>query len=106
VLGGELVHPEWMPVFGPGSPDEVQNPDQYSKDDLVSMIMEGYPKACEIARAATEEAMARPHGVELLADTPIATTGDLVAHLLGTHFSFHLAQLSGWRRAAGHGPLF
>ena len=105
LLGGELSHPQWMPVFGPGSSDVVENADQYSKDELVDEIVCGYRQLIELADSADPEHLKQPHGIELLEGTPIATVGDVVSHLLGTHFSFHLAQLSAWRRAAGFGPI-
>lgn len=106
LLGGRLEHVRWLPVFGPGSSDDVENPDQYSRDELVRMIVEGYPALCETAAGADPELLKKPHGVELLAGTTIETVEDIVAHLLSTHFAFHLAQLSAWRRAAGHSALF
>ncbi len=106
LLGGELEHKNWAIAFGPGSSDDVQNPEKYSRDELVDAIVNGYPKLCEAARQAAPEPLAEPHGMELLANTPCQTRGDLLAHLLTSHLAFHVAQLSGWRRAAGHGPLF
>lgn len=106
LLGGTLKHPEWAAVFGPGSSDDVEGPEQYSKDELIAAIVDGYPKLCAAAQQAPAAPLAEPHGLELLAGTAIQTRGQLLAHLLTTHLSFHVAQLSGWRRAAGHGPLF
>jgi len=49
--------------------------------------------------------MDQPHSVQILKETPIRTNGDLLAHLMSTHQSFHLAQLSACRRKAGKGPI-
>jgi len=106
LLGGELQHKNWAIAFGPQSSDEVRNPEKYSASEFVSAITNGYPKLCEAAAQASNDHLSEPHGLELLANTPIQTRGQLVAHLLTTHFSFHLAQLSSWRRAAGHKFLF
>ncbi len=106
LCGGSLTHPEWLPVFGPGSSDKVENAASYSADSMVQEIVTRYPKMAEMARNADPTAMETPHTVELLNGTPIKTVGHVVSHLLSSHFSFHLAQLSAWRRAAGHGPLF
>ncbi len=46
------------------------------------------------------------HSVPLLAKTPLKTRGDLAAHILSTHFAFHLGQLSTLRRMLGRPPLF
>lgn len=105
LLGGTLEHPEWMPIFGPGSSDEVADAGRFAKDDLVEVIHAAYPKVCELAAATPAERLAQPHGFELLSDTPISTVGDLTSHGLTSHFAFHLAQLSSWRRADGKGPI-
>lgn len=105
MLGGEMKHPAWLPLFGPASSDDVSNSDNYTKEEFTSHIVAEYPRLCEMLTAAPEERMNAPHGVELLEGTLIETVGDLQAHLLTTHFSFHLAQLSGWRRAMGGAPL-
>jgi len=104
--GGTITHPEWLKVFGPGSPDQIEDAGMYSKEEFTTTIIEGYSALAELARNADEATLAGPHGVPLLEGTPVQTAGDLVAHLLTSHLSFHLAQLSGWRRAAGHSPLF
>lgn len=106
MLGTPLKTPEWMPVFGPESSDKIENPESYDAADLITKIKEGYPVLCQAAASADAEALAAPHGAAILDGTPLVTRGDLVAHLLTTHFSFHVAQLSAWRRAAGHAPLF
>ena len=104
--GGQMLHPEWMPIFGPGSSDDVENANVYGKEQFMDLILSDYPKLGELASAAEKEQFAEPHGVALLNNTPIQTKGELVSHLLSTHFAFHSAQLSCWRRAAGHGPIF
>ena len=106
MLGTPIKTTEWMPVFGPGSSDEIQNPDNYDAADLITKVKEGYAGFCEAAASADAEALAAPNGVDLLEGSVLVTRGDLVSHLLTTHFSFHVAQLSAWRRAAGHAHLF
>jgi hypothetical protein len=106
VFGQPLKHLDWLKLFGPGSSDEVRGADRFSKQDLVRQILTDYPALCAAAQTAEPAAMSQPHGVGLLEGTPIETTGDLLAHLLSSHFAFHLAQLSAWRRAAGHPHLF
>lgn len=104
-FGIPVEHPAWMIDFGPASTDEV-NAAEYSKDDFVKMTLEGYPRLCDAILSGTPEQLDAPHGIRMLAGTPIVTVGELMSHLLTSHFAFHLAQLSGWRRAAGKGPLF
>lgn len=105
LCGGDLTHPRWLVLFGPGSSDEITSGD-YSVEELATAITDTYERFIALAVQADADHLAQPHGVELLEGSPVATIGDLVAHLLSTHFSFHLAQLSGWRRAAGHSHLF
>ena len=104
--GGDLTHTRWLPVFGPGSSDEIEDKGRYSKSEFVDSIHSSYERFATLSNDVTVEAMQVPHGIELLDGTAIRTAGDVVAHLLSSHFAFHLAQLSAWRRAAGHGPLF
>lgn len=106
LLGGELQHQDWMATFGPGSSDDVANPENYSKDEFMTNIKSSYEKLTQMANSADEDTLNRPHGVELLDETKLNTVGDLIGHLLTTHFAFHTAQLSGWRRATGHTHLF
>ena len=98
-------HESWKEVFGPGSSDDVSDAEQYEKDELVDLVRTGYPRLCETVSQASPDSMDEPHGLTLMKGAPIQTAGDMIAHLLTTHFSFHLSQLSSWRRASGKGPL-
>jgi hypothetical protein len=106
MLGGEIEHRAWLPLFAPGSKDNFTSSDGHSRDELLSCIQSSYAKLCEMASSADDEVLDRPHGVELLNDTVLNTVGDVVAHLMTTHLSFHAAQLSAWRQASGHKYLF
>ena len=106
MLGTPIKTTEWMPVFGPGSSDQVENPESYDAADLIVKIKEGYAGLCQAAATADPEALAAPNEVDLLQGSPLVSRGDLVSHLLTTHFAFHIAQLSAWRRADGHAHLF
>jgi len=106
LIGTPVKTPEWLPVFGPGSSDNVENPDAYDAEDLVIKIKDGYTQLCQAACGADATALSEPHEVAFLEGSPLVTRGDLLSHLLTTHFAFHTAQLSAWRRAAGHAPLF
>lgn len=105
LLGGELQNEAWVPVFGPRSSDEVTGAENYSKDTFVKHIHSEYAKLRDMVAVAPAERLDQPHGVDVLEGSLVETVGDLQAHLLTTHFSFHLAQLSGWRRAMGGEPL-
>lgn len=99
-------HPAWFPIFGPGSKDHVKPDKDYSKALFMHKIEDLYPRLCHRIQEAQPDLFARPHGAAILANTPIKNVGEILAHLLTSHFSFHLAQLSGWRRSAGFGPLY
>jgi uncharacterized damage-inducible protein DinB len=42
-----------------------------------------------------------PHEVEFLKPTPLKTNRHLLSHLMTTHESMHIGQLSTWRRQMG-----
>ena len=106
LCGGTIEHMAWLPAFGPGSSDEITDEGRYSKDEFMSVITNGYPKLAELAANASADVLDQPHGVELLNGSALVTVGDVLSHLLSSHFAFHIAQLSAWRRAAGHSALF
>lgn len=106
LLGGDATHREWIPVFGPGSSGKVEPDDAYTQESFLAAINTAYPKMHTLAAAADEELLARPHGVELLEDTPVKTVSQIATLILTNHFAFHLSQLSSCRRAAGHAALF
>jgi len=106
LLGGELTHPEWLAQFGPGSTDDFASSNLFEKDEFLNCINSSYSQMIKLATKSEAERLNAPHGVELLDGTPVKTLGDLIAHLLTTHFAFHTAQLSCWRRANGHPHLF
>ncbi len=95
----------WHSMFGPGSnPAEIPSP-QPSKAELMLAIEDGCRRVMEAAPSASPDAMNQPHAVQLLKETPLKTNGDVLAHLMSTHQSFHLAQLSACRRKSGKGPI-
>ncbi len=72
----------------------------------MTVITDGYPKLAQLAAETSADVLNQPHGIELLNGTALVTVGDVLSHLLSSHFAFHIAQLSAWRRAAGHSALF
>jgi hypothetical protein len=106
MLGGSVAHPEWVPVFGPGSSDIIHQNEALNKRAMISIARDSYEKLRELAAKADEKSVSRPHNVALFDGTPIQTVGQLVTVLLTSHFGFHLSQLSSCRRTAGFGPLF
>ncbi len=106
MLGGNIDHREWLPLFAPGTKDEFTSSQGHSRDELIACIKSSYPRLSELANEADQTMLNQPHGVDLLKPTVLKTVGDVVAHLMTTHLAFHIAQLSAWRRANGQGPLF
>jgi hypothetical protein len=107
LMGGEIQHPEWIPVFGAGSSGKVEPGNGLSLALLKQSLMDGYAKVQQMALDPTvEPILGRKHGVALFANSPIRTVEDAVAILLTNHFGFHMAQLSSCRRDAGYAALF
>lgn len=106
LLGGSVSHPDWMPLFGPGSTDQIAKTDAMTIPQLATAVTTAYETLRTLAAAADPEAMAHNHRIPLFRGTSIKTVGDCVTLLLTNHFGFHLAQLSSCRRAEGHAPLF
>lgn len=106
ILGKQMQHADWVPVFGPGSSDDVKNPEAYSADEFIAVIDQAYPRLMDLIDETPADVLGADHPIELLQGGALVTVADVQAHLLTSHFAFHTAQLSGWRRAAGFGPLF
>jgi hypothetical protein len=88
------VPPTWGKLFGPGSSGRC-DPNGPSKAELVEAVQSLHAKVGAAMRAASPEAMAKPHGFEFLPkDSPLATKGDFIGYLVTTHAFYHLAQLS------------
>ena len=95
-------HVAYGPASKPGTSDRV-NP---TKPELLAAIDEGYSRVCFSLPTVSAEHLSVPHGVALLDGTLLKTRGDLVCHILTTHFALHLGQLSTNRRMLGRPPLF
>ncbi len=106
ILGLERACPrEWHLMFAPGTkPAELKGP-LPSKEELMTAYEKGHARVSEAAPGASPEAMSQPHAVEILKPTNLKTLGDVMGHLMCTHESFHLAQLSACRRKAGKPPV-
>ena len=106
LLGGTIAHVPWLKLFGPGSSDQIADDGSLSKSLLVDTVHSSYQQLRVLAAQAIPQKMEEPHGAEILKGTPIQTKGQLIAHLLSSHFGSHLSQLSSCRRAEGHKALF
>jgi hypothetical protein len=93
---------EWHQRCGPGSTLSSERSFYASKHELLSALEAGHARVSEAAGKATEEVLNKPHGVDLaFVKNTFPTVGDLLVHLMTTHTSFHLGQLSLWRRMMG-----
>jgi len=106
LLGGRISHPRWWVQFGPGSSDQVAEDASLTLESLVQANTEAYAQFRMMAAQADAQKLQVPHGAEILKGTGIDTIGQLISHLLTSHFAAHLSQLSCCRRAAGHKALF
>jgi hypothetical protein len=93
---------EWHQRCGPGSTLSAERSFYAGKGELLAALEAGHACVSEAAGRATEDVIARPHGVELaFVKNTFPTVGDLLVHLMTTHTGFHLGQLSTWRRMKG-----
>lgn len=106
LLGGDLQHPHWLPLFGPGSSGKLDSNPEFSRDVQMPNLVQAYEGLRNLAANATSVQVSRPHGIDLFADSPVATVGHAVALMLTNHFGFHLAQLSSCRREQGLPAIF
>ena len=97
---------EWHKAYGPESQPGSHADVLPTKAELVAAIDQGYSQLVNLALDASVETMNEPHSVGLLSNTPLKTKGDIVAHILATHFATHIGQLSVLRRMTGKKPLF
>jgi len=96
---------EWHVQFAPGTKSADVAAPYPSKGDLLGAIEAGHRRVSEAVPTASSEAMSQAHAVELLKPTVLKTVGDVLAHLMTTHESFHISQLSACRRSCGKGTI-
>ncbi len=106
ILGLHRACPkQWHAMFAPGTNPAALETPLPSKSELVEAFENGCRRVIEAMPDAKSEVLDAPHAIELLKTTVLKTNGDVLAHLMTTHESFHLAQLSACRRKAGNGPV-
>lgn len=102
----DLAAPEgWNELFMPGT-TPVAELGKYPKKAVLMAELEATQAAVEKAFLGMSEAdMEKPTTDEELKDI-FPTVGDTAVGLLMGHRSFHIGQLSAWRRAMGLAPVF
>ncbi len=96
----------WHAAYGPGTEPGTAAKVRPSREELMSVIKNGYSLLCDSLKNAAEGQLSAAHEVDLLKHTVLKTKGQLTAHILSSHFSTHLGQLSTLRRLMGFDPLF
>ena len=110
-LGNKMLNAEpacddsWFAAFGPGSQPGDASAPTFSLTDVLADIQQGYTRLLKLTKEASPETLNEKHGFEPL-EPALMSKQDLMSHLLTTHFSYHLAQLSACRRAKGLAPVF
>lgn len=97
---------EWHTAYGPTSQPGTADEIRPSREELLQVIEKSYKTLCDAVGQATAEQLTPPHSVAILKRTPLKSKGDIIAHILATHFATHLGQLSVWRRLSGRPPIF
>ena len=96
---------QWFASYGPGSQPGDANAPAFTVADILVDLEKGYSRLLELTKNASAELLDQKHGFEPL-EPAISTKRDLMSHLLTTHITYHLAQLSACRQAKGHSPVF
>ncbi len=107
-LGAEARFPKASaPLFQRTSDPEAlaAATDLPTRAELLSILTAAAEQIAARLPKVPAEALAQPHGVPFLADSPAKTVGDVLLHVLTTHLGFHTAQLALIRRHLGHKPL-
>lgn len=104
-IGGELGLAPWLPhswvaLFRTGStpqPSAAANP---SRSELLTALADAQARLARTLGSLAPEALAAPLP-DVRHRSAVPTVGHAALHILSGHTSFHLGQLSLWRRAAG-----
>jgi hypothetical protein len=106
ILGAPRVAPaEWHKRFGRGMSPKGDSSPFPTKRELLEKLEQGREQMVAAAAKADPERMNQPHNFDLFKDSPVQTVGDILGHLMTTHFATHVGQFSVWRRAHGKPPL-
>ena len=105
-LGDQRISPaEWHKRFRPGAMPKDDTAPLPTKAELFEVLEKGRRRIFETAANVDPKKMDQPQTSDFFKDSPVKTIGDVVAHLLTTHFAFHVGQISAWRRLEGKSHL-
>lgn len=106
ILGQPALCPKtWLVMFGPGSDPAKHRERHPTKAALVAALERGHAAVVAAVPNFDPAKLAEPSPFEPLRHV-LPTAGDLLIHLMTSHESFHVSQLSACRRARGLGPVF
>jgi hypothetical protein len=98
--GLDMAYRRWLPKYGPGStpaPDRAAYP---PLAEFLDKLRTSHERALAALPNVTPEQLAVPNTIDLLLPH-LATRGLVLSHLLTSHLTYHLGQLSVWRKAMG-----
>jgi hypothetical protein len=94
----------WRTAFAPGSQPSLRPGDYPPMATLTATFFAVYRDLCVTVLASTPAVLAAPNPYGP-ARAAFPTVRDFVAYLMTAHLGYHLGQLTGWRAAAGLGPI-
>ena len=96
---------DWFAAYGPGSTPGDSNAPAFTVASVLADIEQGYTRLLELSKSASQELLDEKHGLEFL-EPALMSKRDFMSHLLTTHITYHLAQLSACRQSKGLNPVF
>ncbi len=105
-FGEQRIAPaEWHKRFRPGASPKDDSGPLPTKAEVLETLDMGRKRIYEAAAKVDPEKMEQPQTSDFFKDSPVKTMGDVLTHLLTTHFAFHIGQISAWRRLEGKPPI-
>jgi hypothetical protein len=104
-IGGELGLAPWLPtswvaLFRTGSIPQPLAAAYPSRSELLNALADAQARITQALTSLTSEALATPLP-DVRYRSVFPTVGHAIVHILSGHTSYHLGQISLWRRAAG-----
>lgn len=101
LLGGDVtLETSRMALFGPGSTPTADRDRYPSKDVLLADLRRTHVRVLALVPGVPDSVWKSPNPTRFFPET-FPTVGDLATHLMTSHGSLHLGQLSAWRRHQG-----
>lgn len=95
---------EWRALFGMGSQPVADRSVYPSCQQLLETVEANYLALIAAVKEAPAELIDAPHKAPFFKEE-LPTVGDLLGHIMTTHFSMHAGQISAWRRTQGLGGV-